>query len=1008
MKQELEFLRQQLTELEKSFVQQVGQIEQRIQCLERQGEVLSPSETTFETRTFVDEKPVAELPSPPHSSGQVHTLLDIQSQNLSHKQVQASEASTSINSVEKSLDEPTVSVVDALGEYIFETLAPSVSPLSGLINKSKALYHHYHSRGKAPVLLMAIAGIIAIILGFGYLLQYSFSEYLSSVGKVLLGYSVAISVTIGSIWFTRKSPDMAEFGSGLVGLGIILNYLATYFAGEYYQLLPASGTLLILSLITALAYGVSIIFETRVIAIVSLVGGAFAPLIMADGALSPDLYLSYLLVLILAMMQLSKRIQWQQLAHTSILISFGIISYILYSHVDEGVFTLQFVCLLHGFFYSSVWHLLDEIKRKYPASEFTIISLTSNLIFFLVALSQVVEHTRVLGLIYLLNLIPWVILYFFSRLIFKLDSVFDSSEKQHTIQAISLVFSGLLTGVCILVLVESQFAGLIWGVEGLILLYLGLKFKFKSVRIEALILSGGALLQSIYYITLWLINSGQSLQLSFDFGWLALLFSTLLLGMVILLFGYYSKIITQMEQAIYQVLDEIYSVYLSLLFLLTVGLFWNQAMGLLAVLPLFFHITRSQKRQLKFTEGFGLAHYALLAVPIFISMAEVNSAYFFDQLFTGKIAMIEAFIALWLIPEFYQRAYPNASMTQDISSLKHVFYGLLPVFFLPNIWHLAPEFMPIALWASSCIALLLFKQLKLPFLKMEMYFLTGIASFGAVLACFLKSYGLWDSYALSALLCGLLVYANTLLRWQGFKKTHQVSEALYFMHQELKPLFTLAIFYAGASLFVFSYIFSQSFILASTVLMVYFTALFNLKQILIPLRNYLRPVYQLIMALCSYIILMQFYYFGALYTAIAVCCGAIMMYRSGLQFRALWTSPGSFGAYIWHLWFFHGLVIAAYSGLVFQFLEAGVGPALSILLVLHATILLFQTLNPAFKGLLNLSIGLYGFVALKIVFWDMSQFDLIQKMIAFIVIGVLLLSGAYQYQKQTKIKGSIE
>ncbi len=51
--------------------------------------------------------------------------------------------------------------------------AAMLSPLLGLFAQAKDFYQHYQAKGQGPVFMMTLAGIIAMTLGFGYLLQYS-------------------------------------------------------------------------------------------------------------------------------------------------------------------------------------------------------------------------------------------------------------------------------------------------------------------------------------------------------------------------------------------------------------------------------------------------------------------------------------------------------------------------------------------------------------------------------------------------------------------------------------------------------------------------------------------------------------------------------------------------------------------------------------------------------------------------------------------------------------------
>ena len=102
------------------------------------------------------------------------------------------------------------------------------------------------------------------------------------------------------------------------------------------------------------------------------------------------------------------------------------------------------------------------------------------------------------------------------------------------------------------------------------------------------------------------------------------------------------------------------------------------------------------------------------------------------------------------------------------------------------------------------------------------------------------------------------------------------------------------------------------------------------------------------------------------------------------------------------LWFFNLIAIAAYISFLTQLFSDMLGPAISFSLVVHGTIILFQTIKPKMKKLIWLSLSLYGVAALKVLLWDMNDFSLVQKIIVFMLIGLCMLGAAFQYQKMTR------
>ncbi|MCP4672823.1 MAG: hypothetical protein GY857_16120, partial [Desulfobacula sp.] len=92
--------------------------------------------------------------------------------------------------------------------------------------------------------------------------------------------------------------------------------------------------------------------------------------------------------------------------------------------------------------------------------------------------------------------------------------------------------------------------------------------------------------------------------------------------------------------------NEVLSIFLSLSFLMTIGIVWTQGIWLLSIIPMFYLIYRSKTKRLQFTEYIGLSHFFLLLVPMMTSAEIVDSFFFSEQIALGKIARIEAFFCL--------------------------------------------------------------------------------------------------------------------------------------------------------------------------------------------------------------------------------------------------------------------------------------------------------------------------------------------------------------------------
>ncbi|NRB40822.1 MAG: DUF2339 domain-containing protein [Pseudomonadales bacterium] len=881
-----------------------------------------------------------------------------------------------------------------------------LGPFSGLISQFNHIYLHYKQQGKAPVFFMTLTGVVALVCSFGYLLQYSFNELLGPISKVALGFIIAIAITVGGVLFSRKTTVMAEYGSSLIALGIILNYLCAYFAGPYYDLLPQTLGFLLLIAVSAMAYVLSLLFATRVVAIITLIGGAAMPLIMQHVDQYPAAYLGYLWVLSMAMLHLSNRIHWPPLAMISMIISALMIEYSVFNRAISPSIPFDLIVILHGFFYGFAWYLIKSIKPPLGMNKTSIIMISSNLLFFLWVLPQIIDSSEQLGWIYGLNIIPCLMCFLWKR---PLTVIEPANEEARSVQVISLLYAGLFAAVAALMLLTQEMYGIIWAVEGLILIYLGIRFQFTSVRVEGYIAFVISLISMLIQVFTWVANSvvaaPEILSLSFSAGWGNLIAITAFLLIAVQLLTRCSTSLCQNEKRLVEILHNSFGLFLSLSFLLTIAIFSAQLMWICVVFPMFGLIYYSQKKQLIISEFIGLTHLLLLAVPMIVSASIVNNFHFSEQSIYAQIARIEAFVCLWLVAEFYKRYCKKSRLLELSEKCRQLFYVIIPIFFLPSILRKYIEYLPLVLWASSAISLFLFYRLQYAVLKVELRLLVTVASIVAVYACYLQKFEHWQGLASPALLLGMAAYIFMLWLGQGLNRQAIGSSVQQLCHQALKPLLVGGVYYWGISLFILFYGISGEPGLGLMIAAVYFSAIFSYRPVFVPVRSNLKWIYSVLFILFSVLTLMhlvtavssssQSLWMG-LYNIVAMAGVAVLVYRYTAQSRAVWRKTGR---QLLNQWLFHLIAIGAYSALIMQLFSNMQGPVISFALVLHGTILLFQSLQEKMKKIIWLSLFLYVIAAFKIFIWDLQDFSIIQKVVVFMLIGACMLAAAFKYQK---------
>jgi hypothetical protein len=247
----------------------------------------------------------------------------------------------------------------------------------------------------------------------------------------------------------------------------------------------------------------------------------------------------------------------------------------------------------------------------------------------------------------------------------------------------------------------------------------------------------------------------------------------------------------------------------------------------------------------------------------------------------------------------------------------------------------------------------------------------------------------WGGY--TAMFIGVAYFAAVLWRERGFFPD---ADATY------QPVFAAGLLYTGAVVGAVAFVVSGSAAMGLALAALYFFALLgSFERPLRPVRGRLRLLYLpggLLTASAAAALLVGNGTSGSVLLACMAAAAAFqaVQLRNVPVFRA--ARAGSARALL------HGLcqwvTIVVYLSAVRWVGLDPFGAAASVLLVLHATTMLFLTLQPRHRRLLWISITLYVLSSVKVLGFDMADFDLVEKVVAFMAIGAVLLVGAYRYQ----------
>lgn len=540
----------------------------------------------------------------------------------------------------------------ALQSTLFAVVSSIFGPLTGLFNKAKEVIAYYREQGKLPVFFMTLAGIITLVLGVGYILQYSFVYLLGPELKLLCSFigSMIIGGLGIKLYYKEK---LKEYASALIGVSIVLNYLVIYFLAIYYGFVSANAGFSLLIANTIAGYFLARIFETRIVTVIYFIGGSFTPFILGIESSHPAFYLFYLFILAASTLHVARYIQWPQLSHTSFIIVMIITEYILYE--TEFITNIPIIFAIHALFYLYCYHCLFAGKRVREKLDITsIILLAGNITLFLFNLKQLIYIRHILGIVLIGNAVSFIILEYLKwpRLTTKQRALLITLPATFIALAIPAIFNlGLMA--------------LFWAQEGLILIFLGFLFSLEIVRKE-----GYGILAIAFFQVGWL--QGQIFKIwprifvSASY-WNGMACGAVLLVLLFLL-NRYKSAHTPLEKRLLVLSEDFFSIFILMFYGVTIAALLPSWYIPLCLFSIFFVLYWAHINRLIFSRFLAATLYLLVMATVVIRQylywgiwPEIfNSFLYWNVMVTGMLLWLTIFVLkkyMNALDRFYKNFY---------------------------------------------------------------------------------------------------------------------------------------------------------------------------------------------------------------------------------------------------------------------------------------------------------------------------------------------------------------
>jgi uncharacterized membrane protein len=236
-------------------------------------------------------------------------------------------------------------------------------------------------------------GIGVLVIGIGLFVKYAVdNDWINETGRVLIGF-LSGGVLLALAYRFRKA--YRAFSSVLAGGALVVFYFTVAIAFREYGLFGQTASFLMMVVITAFSVWLSILYNRRELAVLSLIGGMLTPFMVSRGDGNYHVLFTYIAILNVGMLTLSLRKQWKELLIISF-IGTQLIFWLYYLR-DAGLFNRtandiardSALLLYAGVFYIIflLMPLVQVFRGRYRSKDHAlhIIMLVANSFFYLLA-----------------------------------------------------------------------------------------------------------------------------------------------------------------------------------------------------------------------------------------------------------------------------------------------------------------------------------------------------------------------------------------------------------------------------------------------------------------------------------------------------------------------------------------------------------------------------------------------------------------------------------------------
>ncbi|MCI0506622.1 MAG: DUF2339 domain-containing protein [Gammaproteobacteria bacterium] len=362
---------------------------------------------------------------------------------------------------------------------------------------------------------VARAGIIILFIGMAFLAKYAAEKGVFPIEVRMAGIALSGLVLIILGWRLKAKPQ--GYGVALLGGGIGVIYLTIFASLRLYHLMPAAFAFALLLVVCGLSAALSVLMNSRALAILGFSGGFLAPALTSTGGGSHVLLFSYYALLNTGVLAIAWYRAWRPLNIVGFVFTFIIGSLWGFKNYHSGLFASTEPFLILFFIFYTAIAVLYAMRRPGNLRGYvdgTLVFGTPIIVFSLQY--AVVRHIEY-GFAYsAMALCSFYVLLAYG--LFKYVAKYNTNDQLRLLCESFLAIGITFGTVAVPLALDDAWTAAAWALEGGALVYVGIRQRRDLAYFSGILLQFAAAwfvlasLQNIPHHEHWPVINGAYLN----------------------------------------------------------------------------------------------------------------------------------------------------------------------------------------------------------------------------------------------------------------------------------------------------------------------------------------------------------------------------------------------------------------------------------------------------------------------------------------------------------------